>query len=512
MTPKPLFSLDDAFAAGMPCGICGELAIKVVHIEKLPDYVACSSCGSAFVVEDDGHRIMYGKIPSNFPDTRKFALKEWLWPEAVNTLAESERQIQIQTSKPDTAPFTDEVDEQKEAITSQTLELELENNVDQILKGTAPFSIDIDKTPDFGKQPALEENPTAFPEIEESIEELPETEITEPPPMSELFPEPGLADQEDEKSEKKDALPEWLAAEISEPIDSQEASLDEPLDQELPSALPGILAQSESPPLEKKSEAPALPPVSSTRKHVGEPERGKRFRAKISGDQIKFPKNVCAHCLRTPVSLALTAYGSLPRRGKTGERKSLDFRLPLCRDCRQRASARSDSEKTSRMFAWLISAISALILTGSALVFNLVDLSENLLVGIVALVILAVLSFSIPALILFSRANRNPQPKDAVYVLTTLAISESENPEETIFDWRNQGYSELFRQVNRNHASGPVELIDDIAFAALLAESEDVDLFEDIDIPPTDPIFEANDPQEIRAEEGNFFEPDIDED
>ena len=88
-TPKP--TLDDGLIDGLLCAICGEDALHVAHLDNLPDYVGCESCKSAFLSEDGGERVFYGQIGEGYPLTERFALKQWVWLEAVENRAREER-------------------------------------------------------------------------------------------------------------------------------------------------------------------------------------------------------------------------------------------------------------------------------------------------------------------------------------------------------------------------------------------------------------------------------------
>ncbi len=91
MASTPKSTLDDALIDGLLCAICGADALHVVHMEKLPDYVGCDSCKSAFLSEDGGERVFYGQIGEGYPLTERFALKQWVWLEAVENRAREER-------------------------------------------------------------------------------------------------------------------------------------------------------------------------------------------------------------------------------------------------------------------------------------------------------------------------------------------------------------------------------------------------------------------------------------
>ncbi|MGA9534138.1 MAG: hypothetical protein WBR18_15580 [Anaerolineales bacterium] len=91
MASTPRRSIDPAFLQDTSCPICGQDALQLKAMERYPDYVTCSSCESQFVLEDDGERVMYGKIPASYPRTRRFALQQWVWPEAISRRAAEER-------------------------------------------------------------------------------------------------------------------------------------------------------------------------------------------------------------------------------------------------------------------------------------------------------------------------------------------------------------------------------------------------------------------------------------
>jgi hypothetical protein len=91
MPEEPRLSIDDEFAEGLDCAICGTRALSVHHVEHYPDFVGCDACGSAFVLEDMGERVMYGRMPPEFAQTARFALRQWAFLEAVARRAAAER-------------------------------------------------------------------------------------------------------------------------------------------------------------------------------------------------------------------------------------------------------------------------------------------------------------------------------------------------------------------------------------------------------------------------------------
>ena len=91
MPSKPRKTIEDGSLKDALCAICGTASLQVTHLPKLPDYVTCMSCNSVFVMEDGGERVVYGRIPQEYPETRRFALKQWAWLEAVERKAMPER-------------------------------------------------------------------------------------------------------------------------------------------------------------------------------------------------------------------------------------------------------------------------------------------------------------------------------------------------------------------------------------------------------------------------------------
>lgn len=91
MASTPRAILDDSYILGVTCAICGADALSVNHVPNLPDFVNCSVCSSAFLVEEGGDRVFYGQIAPGYQKTERFALKQWTWIEAVETRAREER-------------------------------------------------------------------------------------------------------------------------------------------------------------------------------------------------------------------------------------------------------------------------------------------------------------------------------------------------------------------------------------------------------------------------------------
>jgi hypothetical protein len=122
--------------------------------------------------------------------------------------------------------------------------------------------------------------------------------------------------------------------------------------------------------------------------------------------------------------------------------------------------ARSQGENNARMIAFLVSAVVAVIAIVVPLVFGFLDFESNAFLSITLLLVFGVLGFSIPLLVWFFLANNYPPPRDAALVLSTLLVLES-GSDTTLFEWRNHGYAELFRQVNIENVQGNLELVED---------------------------------------------------
>jgi hypothetical protein len=97
----PRISVEDNYAAGRVCAICGQVALSVVHLAKLPDYVRCARCASAYILGEGSSLVMYGSISANYPATREFALKQWIALPTIQGRAEAERG----TAEEPTPPF-----------------------------------------------------------------------------------------------------------------------------------------------------------------------------------------------------------------------------------------------------------------------------------------------------------------------------------------------------------------------------------------------------------------------
>jgi hypothetical protein len=151
---------------------------------------------------------------------------------------------------------------------------------------------------------------------------------------------------------------------------------------------------------------------------------------------------------------------SLPQGREVGQRKSTTFNLPLCADCHKRAAERSEPERNARLQAHLISALIALISMVAALALGLKPLEEGPL-GILILVILAVLGYTLPVIVLLNRIGPFPISEDSAYVRSTLLVPSEVQGLETAFEWRNKTYAERFHQANHEITVGQIIKVKD---------------------------------------------------
>ncbi|HET7010354.1 MAG TPA: hypothetical protein VFI11_06230 [Anaerolineales bacterium] len=415
MTGTPAFTIDEGFIRGLVCPICAARALSVQHVDRFPDFVSCGNCRSAFVVEDTGERVMYGKIPPDYPDTAAFALKQWVWLEAVGRRAEAERPRPVPVETPAVPAFQPEAESQPE-IPADVTEKEPEPawlsrglRSDEALSAGVPI-------------PTEPEPPRAAP------------------PAVVLAPE-------------SEALPEWLREPESLRDETPPAPPPLPIQESPPAPPPLPIQETAASPVTPEAPAPAILP--------GEPDKeGVRTRVILRGEKIRFPINACAHCLRTPAPARLPVAGSLPRPSNLGGRRPATFRIPLCASCRKRAAARSSDQGSGRLQAHLLAALVALTLVVAALALNLVSFQGSGLGALAALGVLAGLGYALTAFVL-SRGGA-PVPPDALFVRTTLLVRGSPLSPETVFAWRNAEYAEIFHLANQSAAvSGPTPTDED---------------------------------------------------
>jgi len=539
MSLTPRITLDEEFLSGLKCAVCESSELKIVHVEKYPDFVSCNQCGSAFVVESEGSWVMYGKIPQEYPQTIQFALKQWTWLDAVAQRAADERE---QSSAPmfitePPPPIVEDTPPEPTASAPPVIEdtpPEPTTSAPPVVEDTPPEPTDSSATiiedtppePTSSSPPFVEEAPT--PSMEELYPEEPtpapedaSVEMAQKPPFPDeviilgdgssdisaleeatpsfMEPDPGpeevivpapfepieapeIIDFEESISMSAEEVQHSEAAAIEDiteqvidenpeifglpPIDTavEPAVIEKPEAAAPPAAVTQAELATEPPPGEAKNtvRSPLEQKDKSLSVPVGEPEPDKRFQITIRGSGPKYPKNYCAHCLRTPVKLKTIMRGSLPDPKQPGKRKMVPLELPFCKDCQKRMDARGQDENNARILAFLVSAIVALVAIIAPLLFGIVDFQTNAFLSVIVLLVLAVLGFSIPLLLLLSRASNFPPPRDAAFVLSTLLVHES-GPDLTEFEWRNHGYAELFRQVNIENVNGNLETVADRA-------------------------------------------------
>jgi hypothetical protein len=188
-----------------------------------------------------------------------------------------------------------------------------------------------------------------------------------------------------------------------------------------------------------------------------------RYRVVIRGSEVVFPSNDCAHCMQSPVKGRLAVIGALPNGQKVGQRKKSTFNIPLCADCAKRAAALSEDAKNARLQAHLLSAIFALILVIGALGVGFINTQQMGLPGLIILLILGIIGYTLPAMILLGRVGKHPPPPDAVYVRSTLLVPRETQGLETAFEWRNEVYANEFYEGNEANALGRLISVKDRA-------------------------------------------------
>ncbi len=432
MEPTPRMTLDDAYAQGLDCAICGEGSLRVVHLARYPDYVTCQACNAAFVVEEGGERVMYGHIPERFTETRRLALNQWAWFEAVARWARQEREP---TTSPTHEPAPEPPAPSPPAEEPSRPEAPEEPLAEGALAGPAT-------SPGPEPPPPLSEwESLAVPGLE-ADEEAPSAEEEEEAFFARLRGEP----------EVEAPPPEPVAEPTAEGVPEGETVAPEGLAE----APPAAEVSEEGAEVAPAPTAESAPQVSAS----GEPMPGLRYRVALRPGRVQIPRDACAHCLRSPVRGWLAVVADLPAEQQLAQQRTVTLRVPLCQECQRRATARSEAEKAARLQAHLLSLLIALLLVVGALALSVVTASDLLTLGFL-LVVLAALGYTAPALFLLSRAGRHPPPPDARYVRTTLLIPVEDRGLEIPFEWRNRGYAERFLEANRDLATGGVVEVKD---------------------------------------------------
>jgi ribosomal protein S27E len=388
MPPTPKFTLDESDLLDLRCPICAHVSLELVQLERLPDYITCGNCSSAFVREEGGQRVMYGKINPEYPSTSQFALRQWVWPEAIDQRAASERPS---TPFPPTPPIPEAPHEAEPTPADEVPSLEsvdlIEEQLDEPLRPAVEPMLD------------SKELGGPFGVIEDAPSFVPPSEAQEP-------------------------------------------------------VQPMFRAPSEMEPVVEAPPTPVYEPPET------DPPLGLRHRVVIRGASVKFPTTICSHCLRSPVKGRVAIIGTLPSGQGVGQRQDVTFNLPLCVDCQKRSEYKNVDERNSRLQAYLLSALAAMILLVVALAVG-VDLLNRPLEGVIILAVLAVVGFTVPAWLLLRRIGGFPLPPDTQYVRSTLLIPRESQGLETAFEFRNQGYAERFFEANQEIVLGDITSIKD---------------------------------------------------
>jgi hypothetical protein len=406
MSSSPRVTIDDSYTVGLSCAICGSPELFVQHLPNYPDFVTCSQCGSAFVVEDGGERVLYGNIASDYPRTAEFALKQWVWLEAVERRAAEER-----PTPPSEEPVA--------SMRSSDLPAQVEAEPAEAEPQEEPDLDWLESRLKSGGMPAGVPIPT------------------EPEPF---HPEARQVPLSSDTGPTEDSLPAWLREE-------EPARAAPPPAPSTPARLRSIAAPPEAPPSPARVEpaSPAAAPASAK-----EPPPGQRYRVVVRGDRVLMPVNACAHCRRTPAPDRLPIPGSLPRPGSPGQRRPTTFQVPLCRDCSLRSRQRSAEQRGAALMGHLTGALVGLVLVVAALAANLLPFGSGLLVGLAATGGAWLAGYLVTAALLVPRARRAPPPEDAAYVLTTLRVSPESPIGQTAFEFRQRETALGFQQANGN--------------------------------------------------------------
>lgn len=373
MEHLPLKTLDDGYAAGRACAVCGESTLSVIHVENLPDYVLCMNCDSAFILNQAADWAMYGSISNDYPATGQMVLKRWTTLEAVETMANSERISEQDGGEPEV-----------EASGLAELGPETFPPVKPESTPGAGAKLGSETTPPFG----MGGNGAG----------LAEAGLAPTPPF-------GIGE-----------LDEFVADSAnggsSQTTDSSER-LEETAD-------------------------------------VSEPEPGHRYVVSLAQKAASLPSERCAHCLRRPAPRKLLF--------ALGTNQDLGYQVPLCESCHERASVRSEEQKTSKVVAHLSSILVAGVLIVGALAAGLVNLQQIGMIDLLLIGTLGLLGYGVTAFLLLRRTSLLPPTEDAQFVRSTLRLRDHEGLD---FGWRNRGYAELFSSANEETRLGDLVRVSD---------------------------------------------------
>jgi hypothetical protein len=419
MAGVPRTTVDDSYTSGLSCAICGRPDLYVQHLPNYPDFVTCRSCSAAFVVEDTGERVMYGTIPAGFPGTTEFALRQWVWLEAVDRRAAEER------APAETAPAETAL---RSTIPEEPAEVAEEVSAEEVEPAEAGPS------PDWlAARLSTSGMPAGVP--------IP----TEPEPYRPLSQGVPLAA---DTGPTEDSLPAWLRASAAPAVPSP-----------APAARPA--ASPQSPPAAPV--AAAVPAAAAARTEAeGEPVPHQRHRVVVRGDRVRMPVATCAHCQKSPAPDRLPVPGSLPRAG-SANRRNTTFQVPLCSDCSRRAKSRSTEQTGSRVMALLTGALVGLVLVVIVLATGLVPFAASLGLGLLMLGVIWFIGFGLTAGILLGRTGRMPSTPDAAFVRSTLKVVPDASGPQTGFEWRNPQTAVAFFEANAPAAVAAPSAVDEPA-------------------------------------------------
>ncbi|MGD8552416.1 MAG: hypothetical protein PVG02_02050, partial [Anaerolineales bacterium] len=272
-----------------------------------------------------------------------------------------------------------------------------------------------------------------------------------------------LEDQDLEETEQEmvePSPPSWAIDEDQDEIGAMTARMQAVTASEEPTHIEDELDEEVLEPLEDQIEEE---PLQDDVIHYQEtdPPPGYRHRVVVGGDHIVFPGGECVHCGRTPVKGQLAIAGTLPEGQGMGDRKPTRFQVPLCGECRDRATALSEDAKSARLQSLLFALIIGMAFVVGALAFRLVSPANMRLADWFILLILFIIGFAGSAILLLSRINNYPPPMDAAYVRTTLLIPSETQGLETAFEWRNEEYAQRFYEANQSNVLGNITRVKD---------------------------------------------------
>jgi hypothetical protein len=373
---------------------------------------------------------MYGQVPDAFPDTAAFALRQWVWLEAVERRAISERPA------PPASP---------EAALRSTMAEEPEAEVEP---EAPPEESPVDEGPPadwLAARLMTSGMPAGVP--------IP----TEPDPYR---GSPGVPLASD-TGPSDESLPAWLragsVAAISRAGESSPPPAPPPARATPPSAAAPIAAAA------TVAAVVASKPGSAS---DGEPTPSERHGVMIRGDRVRMPVASCAHCQKSPAPERLQVAGSLPQSGGEAGRRKTNFQVPLCVECSLRAGKPSPEQRNARVMAVLVGALVGLIGVVAVLALGIIPFAESPIVGLLLLGGIWFAAFVVAGGFMLARASRAPRSPDAMFVRTTLRVVSDTAGPQTRFDWRNRHTAQAFYEANVSAAVSPPAPVSETAAPA----------------------------------------------